>query len=386
MRIDLWDNRASQIYRKIGTLPLPMEDVDRTKYQIDTMNKPIQCKAIYSSITISQSEFKGIVNSSNIFFRDLVEFEKTSFSCEADFSGASFNGKSFFKETKFDDYANFEGASFRNEAEFSEAKFSGFADFWGVKFSDYANFNYATFIGYANFFKALFNGYSNFDHAMFSCFADFRGASFIGNADFRSATFNEDAMFTEAIFEKGLDWEFTKYKRLFIRWESISKPRHKCKLLENWNKSCNIQPYNETTYLLLIDNLKNIGFFDDSDNCYYDYRIRRRRTLINPIYRFFDWLLLLFYGYGVRPLRPLIGLIFLILLFGLLYPYIGFAGHSTLDQFNTSLIVSLSGTRLIDNPIPSPTPMLYWAFSIEKLLTALLFGFFLVSIGKTIIR
>jgi hypothetical protein len=72
--------------------------------------------------------------------------------------------------------------------------------------------------------------------------------------------------------------------------------------------------------------------------------------------------------------------------FGLLYPYLGFAGESTSAQFNTSLIVSLSGTKLIDNPIQPATSMLYWAFSIEKLLASLFFAMILVSIGRTVIR
>jgi hypothetical protein len=339
-----------------------------------------KCKTISSSITISKSEFKNNVNFSNLLFEKPIKFERNTFRGHADFIRATFSDDACFYHTNFRGDVNFRKATFSGEAKFQLARFGGDANFTG-----HAGFREATFRGHARFFGATFSGEANFRFANFDSYAEFREATFSDKADFHEATFSKDALFEDAYFEKELDLTFTKYKRLFIRWKNISKPRHNWELLENWNKSCIIQ-YRDTTYLSLIENLKSLGFFDDADNCYYDYRIERRKTLPNPIYKFFDWLLFLFYGYGVRPLRPLAGLVFLIIAFGLLYPYLGFAGESTSAQFNTSLIVSLSGTKLIDNPIQPATSMLYWAFSIEKLLASLFFAMILVSIGRTVIR
>jgi hypothetical protein len=371
------DNKRIVGNLDLSTLNLPTEHADRTEYQIKTLELPKECKIVSSSIRITNSEFNGKVDFSNCIFKTDVYFRKTTFNGDADFKGATFSDSSYFRLATFNGDADFDGATFSGYADFRK----GYIYFRKAKFNRNAGFNGATFSGYANFRKVTFNGN-----------ADFKEAKFNSNADFNSATFNKDALFEGAKFEKELDLTFTEYKRLFIRWESISKTRHKWKLLENWNKSCNII-YDDTTYLLLIENLKNLGFFEDADNCYYNYRIERRRQWQkkpkespNKIYQFIDLVLWLFYGYGVRPLRPLAGLVFLILAFGLLYPYLGVAGNSTWAAFNTSLIVSLSGTKLIEDPTHPATFMHYWIFSIEKLLASLFFAMFLVSLGKTIIR
>ena len=89
--------------------------------------------------------------------------------------------------------------------------------------------------------------------------------------------------------------------------------------MENWRRISSLaydKDHGETAYLLLIDNFKKLGFFEDADNCYYHYRNERRRDLPRP-YKPVDWILMALYGYGVRPIRPLIWAMIFFLAFGL---------------------------------------------------------------------
>jgi hypothetical protein len=88
------------------------------------------------------------------------------------------------------------------------------------------------------------------------------------------------------------------------------------------------------------------------------------------------------YGCGVKPERPFFGLLILLSFFSILYLLIGVAGNSTWEAFNTSLIVILSGTKLIDNPIHPAPAMFYWVVTLERLLGYLFFAWLVVSVGR----
>ena len=112
---------------------------------------------------------------------------------------------------------------------------------------------------------------------------------------------------------------------------------------------------------------------------------------MDPFYRGMDYFLMLSYGYGVKPLRPLVMSLFILISFGLIYSYfgkdIGFKGTiSMIDALNTSLTLFLSGTKLITDPNYKAMGLLYWIFNIEKLLGSLFFGLFIISAGRKIIR
>jgi hypothetical protein len=196
-----------------------------------------------------------------------------------------------------------------------------------------------------------------------------------------------------------------------VLFRSISRQRYKWKLLENWNRSSKIK-YDNVTYLLLIENLKKIGLFEDADECYYNYRIERRKKqpdqgptrqqqeqagkisrLIRWLFSYkpIDCLLKVFYGYGVKPFRPVVWLMFLFLFFGILctaFPSIvGFPNNTSyIDALSNSSQVFLSATKLVDNPNYHATGRLLSLFMVEKILASLFFAMVVISFGKTIIR
>jgi len=231
-----------------------------------------------------------------------------------------------------------------------DAKFGADANFKGSRFSMDANFGRVSFSGDARFIYSEFRNNSDFSNSKFDKFANFRGSRF---------------QVPSILSLKEIDFE-----QIYLDWISIKNlDRH----------------FDSKVYLSLIESYKIRGFFEDADNCYYQFRNESRQSL-KDLYKICDWIIMALYGYGVKPLRPLLGFVLLLSFFTILYLLVGVAGNSTWDAFNTSLIVALSGTKLIENPNHSPTVILYWAFTIEKLLGSLFFALFLISISRTIIR
>ena len=146
---------------------------------------------------------------------------------------------------------------------------------------------------------------ADFRYATFSGFADFRYATFSGDAYFGGATFNGDAIFEETRFKKDLYLKFAKYDRLYIRWESIHHLY-----------------YDDTAYQLLIENFKKQGFLVDADNSYYQLRVEQflnRNPINDPLRSLLDLGAWIFYGFGKRPIYPILWSIFFIGLFGIFW-------------------------------------------------------------------
>ncbi len=143
--------------------------------------------------------------------------------------------------------------------------------------------------------------------------------------------------------------------------------------------------YDETAYLLLVDNFKKLGFFEDADECYYFYR--KNYLIKNPITRFFDLFARFSFGYGVRPARPLIWSAIIILLSGLFFQE--YLSMSLAEAFFLSATAFTSGVNPALNSTLAIIPhdgYPLWIFTSERLLGPLFFALFLASIGKTIIR
>jgi hypothetical protein len=164
------------------------------------------------------------------------------------------------------------------------------------------------------------------------------------------------------------------------------------KIYFDWNKIEKAERYFDgEIYLSLIESYKSRCFFEDADDCYYIYRMERRCEMPTP-YKPFDWILCVSYGYGVRPIRPLIWVVIVFIVFTLFYATtpgaIGITkAFSPIDAFNTSLTILLSGSQSIATPdYPASGMLPYWIFTLEKLLGSLFLALFLISIGRTIIR
>jgi hypothetical protein len=394
-------------------------------------------------LNLSNLEIHGNVHFNNTLFQDEVNFNSTKFNGPANFWYSIFNGAADFRHSKFNDSANFQvskfngyanfgyskfngpayfmGARFNKTADFGIAKFSkagdfkgtnfnnnayfmgsdfgraffngalfgADADFRGSNFSVYSNFENARILGYSYLVNAVFKGDANFMGVQFRNDADFEEAEFDGNAYFDNARFFGVALLEDTIFSGNLSLKKANYDKLYIRWHNI--------------KSFD---YDENSYLMLIENFKRIGFYDDANKCYFQYMMdyRNRQT-------FSGWAIstawLLFGGYGVDMSWPFYSSLFIILAFGFIYRLkfhmfppkgdgtLGCRMSAILNVLIFSFTVFLSGTKLFVDPPKYQVPpgrnehLVGWlerVIIIERIFGSLLFFAILYVITKTIIR
>lgn len=164
-----------------------------------------------------------------------------------------------------------------------------------------------------------------------------------------------------------LHLDYSDFFRLEFPWKSIK------------DKLC----YNGPTYLALIKNYNNLEWFEDADNCLYQYRKERRKRLSfisEPRLVIFDWLAKWPYGYGVRPEYPLgIGLIVIFIFF------IVFLIHFGFDK--PYLALNSSTTIFISNPETDSLTGIYWiAGVLERIIGWMLMTSFLVVLAKKTIK
>ena len=236
-------------------------DLDIGKLDLPTENGKI---IISSRIEIIDSRIYGYASFANAVF-------KNDFDASVDFSRTIFHDRANFRSTVFCQGAEFVDAEFRKKSNFGEAKFcsaiftgakfNGYADFMKAKFYECAIFDGIQFYNYANFVETRFNIVASFHWAFFNDYANFSGARFRKRANFNRTRFGEDADFRRAIFENDFSLNESSFKRLHIRWEIIKDHLR----------------YDGAVYLSLIKNFKNLEFYDDADNCYYQYRVLAQR-------------------------------------------------------------------------------------------------------------
>ena len=262
-------------------------------------------------------------------FNEDVWFDRAEFGPGAEYNGARFNGRADFSKATFYETADFSKATFYEDIVFSETMFYWGAKFNGATFYKYALFTRATFNGYAGFLKAIFNENAMFAGATFRD-SKFNGARFNGEAWFGKATFYEDADFSEAFYEdiwfsgatfNGDVWfinatfnryavfEDTTFNENVVFQGAIFNGRAWSTgaafngYLIGWSEIKNSLISDEVTYLRIIKNFRDHGQFDDADDCYYQYRIRKMSLEFqdgNVTGFLSDMLSLVLFGYGVK--------------------------------------------------------------------------------------
>ncbi len=244
-------------------------------------------------------QFNGTSRFGDAQFDKDTQFSKVRFGSDSNFGGVRFGGDAYFGGTEFNKTAHFDGAVFSGGvAYFMWANFSGNARFWEVKFKEIADFSDTTF-----------NGSSGFRYAQFSNRAYFNSAMFNGSASFEDAQFDGNAYFENTTFGSHLDLTRTGVLRLLLPWESIDDHQ--------------LFVSDDDAYLALIRNYANLGWFEDLNDCYYEYRNKCRMNepiSLEKITDTFEWIL---YGYGVKPLRTVVWIVSVILGFGLVFSYCG---------------------------------------------------------------
>jgi len=355
------------------------------------------------------SKFNGTADFELSTFNQTADFGHSKFNGDAHFWNCNFKGDAYFGFSNFNGYAGFSGSKFNGDAdfrysnfnfqyvEFYNSKFNGLANFWHSSFNGKAEFVYSNFNGGADFASSNFNGPAWFIMSVFSL-SNFNDANFNNITGFNDSQFVGEAIFDNAKFSKTLYLTRTRYDKIYIRWYNINGGLG----------------YDDATYMSLLKNFKDLGYFEDYDSCYFQYRKEHRGQpwpLVSgpdlPIRKGIDVFLEWFYGYGTKPLNALYFSVAIIIVFGIFWRTIGLGGPNDVtveadfewekpvgpfDILSFSTTVFLSGTKLFIDPPTIPKikgrsrSLLRKAFTFERILGAFFSILFFLAISGTVIR
>ena len=269
-------------------------DLDLRKIDIQKDNGDE--RVVTSKIRIDNCQIQGTLDFSHSLFEKSIIFLESRFEgmasfwgCQfkgyTNFSDSRFEGKAVFHDSRFEGKTVFHDSRFKGYAGFSLSRFKEYADFSGSRFEEWAYFDESRFDGDAFFIESRFEGNANFVGSRFKEYADFSGSQFKGDANFTASQFDGEAYFTH----KGTDVRFKRSFNLnvckinFILIEnvefscltgkqiSLEYPELKY-FFASWDLIKDHILYHESTYLALVKNYKDLGWFDDADNCYYAFR------------------------------------------------------------------------------------------------------------------
>lgn len=401
-----YDNVIIEGDLDISKLNLPKEHIDRTNFERHYLELSEDLTLINSIIKIKNSRFKDAIKLRNIIFEDeirftncefdryvhfvgsqfrgLAEFDRSRFNSFTDFTGilikslatylgtifddrvdfvGSWSNKSIFVGTKFNKDALFMRSRFGTYSQFNGAEF-GSADFMEVEFDDVIYFKKAKFFGITSFLGTKFNGMVEFDGSEFRDSIDFTDVCFMGYTNFDNCIFDKVANFGSISLSPGsyFSLKYSSFEKLLLPWRSI-----KGKLI-----------FDGSAYLALVRNYNNQGRFNDADECYYQYRIRRS-TKLKGFNKILDFFLFYLYGYGIRPEYPLILMAVLFIFSVFVYSLDGQASTPT----NAVELSLLALTAQIPNGL---TGLCRWWSIAERILGWLLMSSFLVVLAKKTLR
>jgi len=361
-------------------------------------------------------------------FQGNVSFEDAEFHQDASFNDAVFDGVADFNYSRFDSYTYFSGAQFHQGALFSDVDFSGALDFSAAAFAATANFfqsrfntasfSDAVFSGPAQFGLAKFSGLSSFGEAVFASDAGFNLARFSDAAYFSGAEFQKDAFFGLIKFQDIASFQGAKFDGdLNFKGGSISTllfekatlgPDSRINLNDtdfvrlkaHWAEITGHVIWDPGAYLALVSNYHGLGWSDDEDNCYYQYRKLDQSHKGWGVSRAVDVMAWLSCGYGVRPGYAVAWALLTILAFALVFwkgdgirrsakPLYEPAEQDAVPEhvtFRNALFFSTM-IFLSQGPIDFlPVGRHRYNVILEGILGWLLLALFLVTLGRVMIR
>ena len=327
---------------------------------------------ITSKIKMINCRFYGEVNFANTIFQEEVDFHNSRFKNGTYFNKSEFKNNANFHGTHFCENAQFNETKFNGVAEFSHARFYGPAYFSGkgevpVEFDEVASFAYAQFDKLAFFSNVKFKKNVAFNWAQFRKEARFLFSEFGEDADFCESESNGKIVFISNSFKK-LILKDSEYKKLEVPWVDI-QGRLK---------------YDGAAYQALVKNYNNLEWFDDADECYWQYRTTRRKEYLKGIKWAIDLIPWLFYGYGVRPKYPLILSLVVFTLSMMIFMY-GFGLQEPVGSMINATYLSV--IAFTSNPKTDPLTGWYELVGIiERVAGWLLMASFLVVLAKKILR
>ena len=361
-------------------------------------------------------------------FQGNVSFEDAEFRQDASFNDAVFDGVADFNYSRFDSYTYFSGAQFHQGALFSDVDFSGALDFSAAAFAATANFfqsrfntasfSDAVFSGPAQFGLAKFSGLSSFGEAVFASDAGFNLARFSDAAYFSGAEFQKDAFFGLIKFQDIASFQGAKFDGdLNFKGGSISTllfekatlgPDSRINLNDtdfvrlkaHWAEITGHVIWDPGAYLALVSNYHGLGWSDDEDDCYYQYRKLDQSHKGWGVSRAVDVMAWLSCGYGVRPGYAVAWALLTILAFALVFwkgdgirrsakPLYEPAEQDAVPEhvtFRNALFFSTM-IFLSQGPIDFlPVGRHRYNVILEGILGWLLLALFLVTLGRVMIR
>lgn len=342
---------------------------------------------IKNNINIVNSIIKGRVKCDWAIFEKTANFGFTDFLDAADFRGANFNqysgfrkcrfaGDLIFEGSNFEGYADFGGSYFAKNINFIGARFERDLNLEGCRFFGNSDFAYAKMMGsYAGLIGSRFNGSANFEHIQLSGYSDFRQVEFLEDANFKFAQFGGNVDLTDIILHKKFYIYGSKFDRLEIKWTIIK----------------NRIDFESATYRALIRNYRNLEWFSDANDCYYDYRKimqDKESSIINKLMDYIAWLSC---GYGVRPGYTLFWIVALILACGTIYNWRkGLSKTSSGWEYHSSIgdAIYFSANVLIGSVASDYRPKrgCKHLVVIERFLGWLLLALLLLTLGNVTIR
>ncbi len=241
-------------------------------------------------IEIVSSIFEGTVNFSLSKFQNYINLSKTKFTGSAIFCESIFSGGVNFIGSHFGVSAHFYGSYFGGHVGFMGAQFSGLATFYDSTFKEDAHFLKSRFEEDATFRESEFLKVADFSSSKFSEKAIFEGTKFKGDAKFIVTRFGGFTNFRSCSFGKSLNLEGSNIYTIFLQDAIFEKDstvllKHAefSRLELPWKLIRNKLEHDGSTYLALFKNYNNLEWFDDADECNYQYRTIRRKKQLHGI-------------------------------------------------------------------------------------------------------
>jgi hypothetical protein len=359
-------------------------------------------------LNFNAASFDGALDLRGSVFQENASFAKSSFLGDVSLSGAKFRGQADFQNSHFGGQAKFISALFLNDTSFGNVQFDGDAVFLNSVFARDVDYNFAQFFRIGSFGDTIFENVS-FLETQFGGHTSFLDTKFLGNATFAATSFASDVVFRDAQFRRGstfglssfggladfagVDFKETAYfggvkfadlayfvsarfdkdlileeSRLysmqldnvtFLEGSAINLNNADfTKFVVHWAVIRYRLEYNGAAYLALVRNYKSLEWFDDADECYYQYRRIGQDEEPWGWSKLSDIISWLSCGYGVRVSYTVFWCLFTILIFGVMF----WAGKG-MNKFEIEGMELPGDTRLKPSTRVSFTDALYFSIA-----------------------
>ena len=292
----------------------------------------------------SEARFQGEADFRYTSLGGETFFWRVTFQGKAEFKGVGFQEWACFENARFDEGVSFSGAGFRGNASFLDATFGGESSFWHAQFDQGVSFSGAWFRGNASFWRVTFQGRAEFGGARFHGEARFSSARFLEHTSLK-AEFRSICDLRESSFGKTIDLRraafadtarvllsHVDFHRMLVSWPQLEGRIYFTKedsvVTEDGGDTKDVAK----VYIALQNNFRNLGQYEDEDDCYYHRKgIERRQAFRDMTWHPRTWVrplvvhpaLWLTCGYGVKPEFTICAGAVLILIFALFYYQLG---------------------------------------------------------------